>query len=172
MLKTLKNIAKIGNSTIKYPFAPINQPDSYRGKPEHSLEQCIACGACAVTCPPDAIQMHASEKDGTTTWSINYGRCIFCGRCEEACPIGALVLGKEFELAVMRKEDLYETCEYKLQECLTCGRPFAPKKEVEYAAKLLCCQSDKIDPKDALHLVKTCPACKREADAKRLDRVI
>ena len=165
MLKTLRNISRIGNSTVKYPAAPINLPPYYKGKPEHSLEQCIACGACAVACPPDAIKMLASESDGTATWSINYGRCIFCGRCEEVCPLEAIHLSMEFEMAVFSKADLHETCDYTLQECALCGRPFAPRKEVDYAVAVLSSQPDSIESKKAMELARTCPACKRKADA-------
>jgi NADH-quinone oxidoreductase subunit I len=32
-------------------------------------------------------------------------RCIFCGYCEEACPVGAIFMGKDYELAVYSKDD-------------------------------------------------------------------
>jgi NADH-quinone oxidoreductase subunit I len=31
--------------------------------------------------------------------------CIFCGYCEEACPVGAVFMGKDYELAVYSKDD-------------------------------------------------------------------
>lgn len=137
MLKTLKGIFKTGDATVKYPFAPIEQAPDVRGKPEHDALKCIACAACAVACPPNAIQMDADLGKGTITWTINYGRCIFCGRCEEVCPTDAIRLGSEFELAVMSKDDLQDSCTYLLQECACCGEYFAPRKEVEYVAGLL-----------------------------------
>ncbi|WP_080797280.1 formate hydrogenlyase complex iron-sulfur subunit [Arabiibacter massiliensis] len=164
MLKTLRNILKTGDATVKYPFAPLETTPDMRGKPEHDLERCIACAACAVACPPNAIQMAADEKAGTITWSIDYGRCIFCGRCEEVCPLEAIRLGSEFELAVMCKDDLVESCTYQLQTCSECGRYFAPRKEVDYAVRLLGGMESSPEGEAAVELAGVCPACKRRAD--------
>lgn len=171
MLKTLRNILKTGDATVKYPFAPLQTTPNMRGKPEHDLERCIACAACAVACPANAIQMRTDERAGTITWNINYGRCIFCGRCEEVCPTEAIKLGSEFELAVMRKEDLEESCTYQLQACSTCGRYFAPRKEVDYAQRLLAGMSDAGERAEAMRAATVCPACKRRADAVAAKRV-
>lgn len=164
MLKTLRNILKTGDATVKYPFAPLETTPGMRGKPEHDLEACIACAACAVACPPNAIQMRSDAKAGTITWSIDYGRCIFCGRCEEVCPTKAIVLGSEFELAVMRKEDLEETCTYRLQACRECGAYFAPAKAVDYAARLLERDGGPESDEAREHL-DVCSRCKRRDDA-------
>lgn len=32
-------------------------------------------------------------------------RRIFCGYCEEACPVGAIFMGKDYDLAVYSKDD-------------------------------------------------------------------
>ncbi len=164
MLKTLQNIIKTGDATVKYPFAPLKTAPNMRGKPEHDLERCIACAACAVACPPNAIQMSTDLRKGTITWSIDYGRCIFCGRCEEVCPLEAIKLGSEFELAVMSKADLSETCTYRLQACSECGLFFAPSKEVDYAARLLAKAESGPGVPEALELMSVCPRCKRRAD--------
>ena len=172
MLKTLRNIIKTGDATVKYPFAPLETTPDMRGKPEHDLERCIACAACAVACPPNSIQMESDTRAGTITWSIDYGRCIFCGRCEEVCPLEAIRLGSEFELAVMRKDDLVETCTYQLQACAECGAYFAPRKEVDYAARLLASMEGSPEAEEALSLAGTCPACKRRADGLAAKRTI
>lgn len=165
MLKTIKNIFKTGDATVKYPFAPLKVPKDMRGKPEHSFEQCIACAACAVACPANAIQMKTDVDRGTITWKINYGRCIFCGRCEEVCPMEAIKLSQKFELAVMKKSDLEETCTYKLQKCSKCGKYFAPRKEVDYAKRLLASMSQNKETVQALSSMDICPECKEKADA-------
>lgn len=166
MLKTLKNIIKTGDSTKKYPFEPLPEIEHSRGKPDHSLEKCIACAACAVACPADAIHMHADTNEGTISWEINFGRCIFCGRCEEACSFDAIHLSCEFELAVMNKDDLHEKCTYTLQDCNVCGKYFAPRKEVDYVVSLLTKGESNDYIEQAVETAHTCPACKRIADAK------
>lgn len=166
MLKLWKVNAKAGDATVKYPFAPFPTNKDMRGKPEHNSELCIACGACGVACPADAIRMDTDLNAETITWSIGYGRCIFCGRCEEACPMEAIKLTEEFELAVMSKADLTSKSVYTLEHCARCGKPFAPHKEIDYARRLL----DKAGTLEAEAAAKTvclCQECKRELDAER-----
>ena len=47
--------------------------------------ECLACGACAGTCPVGAIAM----DDAKGIYVIN-GDCVDCGACEDACPVGAI----------------------------------------------------------------------------------
>ena len=47
-------------------------------------DECIACGACADTCPCSAI----SEGDGK--YEINPDECISCGACAAGCPVEAI----------------------------------------------------------------------------------
>lgn len=45
---------------------------------------CISCGACASTCPVEAI------AEGTP-YVVDAATCTDCGVCEGACPVGAIV---------------------------------------------------------------------------------
>ncbi len=169
MLKLIKEVLKTGEATTAYPFEPMEQMPGFRGKPKHDPERCIACAACALACPPNALSMTVDLDQGITTWSLFMGRCIYCGRCEEVCPTGAIALSPDFELAVMNKEDLYERADYRLAVCPGCGTYFAPQKEVDYAAALL--QSRGVDADElagALALLKFCPECKRRQDVPKV----
>ena len=73
MLKLWKVNAKAGDATVKYPFAPFPTNKDMRGKPEHNAELCIACGACGVACPADAIRMD-------TALAADTGMCQECKR--------------------------------------------------------------------------------------------
>ena len=172
MFKLLKEVFRVGRATVRYPFAPHAVSPHFRGKPKFDARRCIACAACTIACPPNALAMESDAEAKTRTWSICFGRCIFCGRCEEVCPTGAIRLSNEFELAVMRRADLFETAKFRLAECRVCGTPFAPVKEVDYVLALL---KQSGLPADAVErqrvAVETCPACKRQADAARVSRL-
>ena len=92
MLKLLQELVKTGDATTKYPFVPEPAKPGVRGKPEFAGSRCIACAACTIACPANALTMETDAKAGTRTWQLDLGRCIFCARCEEVCPTGAIVL--------------------------------------------------------------------------------
>jgi len=46
-------------------------------------DACVSCGACAGSCPVDAIQ------EGSPTYVITDG-CIDCGSCVSSCPVDAI----------------------------------------------------------------------------------
>ena len=48
-------------------------------------DECVACGACADTCPVGAI----FEGDGK--YEINADECVDCGACAGGCPVEAIV---------------------------------------------------------------------------------
>lgn len=49
-----------------------------------NTDECIGCGACAGTCPVDAIK----EVDGK--YEIDADTCAECGACAEGCPVDAI----------------------------------------------------------------------------------
>jgi hydrogenase-4 component H len=169
MLKLIREVLKVGEATHPYPFEPVELAPGFRGKPVHDPERCIACAACAIACPPNALGMSTDLDQGSITWRLFMGRCIYCGRCEEVCPTGAIALSPEFELAVMDKRDLYEWAEYKLAACANCGTYYAPRKELEYASKLL--GQSGMDPDavaEARSLLEICQECKRRNDVPKI----
>ena len=109
-------------ATIRYPYEGIEVDEYYRGRPQIDASKCILCGACATSCPPEAIQVVVDHASREKTWSINYARCIFCGRCEEVCPVGAITLTRDFELASVSKDDLRVELKAKPPQCSVCGR--------------------------------------------------
>jgi ferredoxin len=47
-------------------------------------DDCISCGACADSCPVDAI------SEGENKYVIDPDVCIDCGACDDTCPTGAI----------------------------------------------------------------------------------
>jgi hydrogenase-4 component H len=173
MFKLFKTILKTGEATLKYPFAPAPVSEHFRGKPEHQPEQCIACAACTMACPANALTMSTDTETGSRTWQLFLGRCIFCGRCEEVCPTKAIVLSQEFELAVGNKNDLYQTAKFKLANCTSCEKPFAPQKEIEYTVDLLKQSGMNAEAVEARRAqLQTCPECKRKQSVPVTDTVV
>jgi hydrogenase-4 component H len=169
VLKLVREVLKVGEATVLYPFVPAEVAVGFRGRPVHDHVLCMACAACAVACPSNALTMATDLDQGTITWNIFYGRCIYCGRCEEVCPTGAIQLSQEFELAVMNKADLYEQAEYRLAACTRCGVYFAPAKELEYVLALTeqaGLSGAELEERKAL--LEICPACKRKNDIPKL----
>ncbi len=148
-----------GVVTERYPFAPIEVPEDFRGKPEIDPEKCIGCGACANVCPPEAIKVR-DLQEGYREISLFLGRCIFCGRCEEVCPVEAIKLSKEFELASLSKEDLYQVIRLKMVKCVKCGRYFDTVRHLLFLYGLLEGEKEK--------LLLLCPECKRKREVGEL----
>lgn len=184
MLKLLKEVFRQGDATVKYPFAPYEVEKDFRGRPEHIPEKCIACAACTIACPANALSMETDLDAGTRTWSISYGRCIFCARCEEVCPTQAIRLSTDFELAVADKADLTTKAVFKLASCVCCGEPFAPAKEIAYVTALIEANSlaDELavgsvgssrssEAERRRRTLATCPACKRANDLKNIAHI-
>jgi hydrogenase-4 component H len=166
MLKLIKKALQVGEATVQYPFKPLEVAPGFRGKPVYDFSRCIACGACAIACPSNAITMENDLERGVVYWKINYGRCIFCGRCDEVCPAGAIALSEEFELAAVRKEDLYCRSEIQLCECSSCGEYFAPCRELNYVlAHLEQAGMTDHDSEKWNQIMKLCPECKRQQRA-------
>ncbi len=172
MLKLLREVLRVGNATIPYPFVPADVAPGFRGKPHHDPELCIACAACAIACPPNALELTNDFDRGIRTWSLFTGLCIYCARCEEVCPTGAITLSHDFECAVMEREDLFDRSDYQLAACRKCGQYFAPRKEIDYMAALM--QHSHLPAESlesAASMLEICPECKRENDLVKLVRL-
>ena len=169
MFKLLREIAKTGDVTTRYPDEPFPISPNFRGRVEYNPLRCMACAACTIACPANALTMVTDPVAGTRTWMLNYGRCVVCARCEEVCPTEAIVLSGQFELAVLKKADLMATAEFTLTKCRQCDTPFAPTKEVNYAMALLVRAGVNADDLERRRVqYEPCPECRRLADFARL----
>ena len=48
-------------------------------------DACVSCGACAGSCPVEAI------AQGDSQYEINPDTCVSCGACASNCPVEAIV---------------------------------------------------------------------------------
>ena len=52
--------------------------------PRFVTDACIACGACAASCPVEAIEVNDAAI-------IDPDKCIDCGACQGECPVEAII---------------------------------------------------------------------------------
>lgn len=112
--------------TMQYPEERWKMATRYRGYPKLVMDEqgeakCVACGLCAVVCPPNAIELQAGETDRVkerfpVDFKIHMGRCINCGYCEEACPKFAIEMSKMYELNTTALDEMIYTKEVLVQD--------------------------------------------------------
>ncbi len=174
LARSLRNLGKC--ATSRFPDAREPPPPGFRGRPEVS-EECMGCQACAEQCPSGA--MRASPRTGASyegagadtmsgaslVLTVEVARCLFCGRCQEVCPKEAVKLGGCYDFASENPSRFDLRREIVLAACGVCGRPFAPRGQLEWVALRVV---DQIDP-PARDAVKAdlpayrdlCPDCRR-----------
>lgn len=102
--------------TLVYPFEKRAPPEGLRGKHTYDGEKCIGCGLCAMVCPAFAIELIGGRGPKCSGLKIHLGKCLFCQQCEEVCPTGAIKLTEDYELAVLKREDMILVFERKPRE--------------------------------------------------------
>lgn len=102
--------------TIQYPEQRRDYSNRLRGahiltQREDGTIKCVACYMCATACPAECIYIEAAESIDKTVekyasrFEIDMMRCIYCGFCVDACPEEAIIMSRQTELAVYRRED-------------------------------------------------------------------
>jgi F420-non-reducing hydrogenase iron-sulfur subunit len=99
------------------------------GEPIYDPNKCVGCGACAVSCPLENIELREGEGDR----SVHYfhSRCVGCGSCEEACPEDAIRVEKHLDLVTFVNRTPFEPLRLPLKRCARCMAPFVPEKQLE-----------------------------------------
>jgi hydrogenase-4 component H len=129
-----------GPYTNKFPYGPHTAMPGFRGRPTPSDKYCIACGACAIVCPPGAItvveDLNAQPPIRELVW--NYDVCIYCGQCERLCTTEkGVTLTQEYDLATYDRSKSKDGVKKELVVCECCHAVIAPKAQLLWAARKL-----------------------------------
>jgi len=122
-------------AVLKSKFEAWPVPKGFRGIPEVDSEKCTGCGACVQVCPAGAVEL-VDEGDKRSV-KFRYARCIFCAACEENCPEEAIRLMIERPRLTSDKAEMEARVEVELQRCQSCGKPFAPSRQLERATETI-----------------------------------
>ena len=101
MLRIVMNALRTRVVTTRYPAEPNVPPDRFRGAPVFRPGGVLPPPA---VCPSGALSQHLDA--GGRHLALDLARCIFCGRCAEDPWAGAVAMGRDFELAARRRDDL------------------------------------------------------------------
>lgn len=128
-------------------------------KPRFELEEgnkkCILCALCTRACEEvvgvSAISLvnRGTSRQMATPFYASSDVCIACGSCAYICPTGAISIEDIGDKRVITMPNV--TMEFKLRKCPTCGRYFAPVKQLEYIIKQAGLAPDVFD---------SCPDCR------------
>ncbi len=101
MLRIVINALRTGVVTTRFPARPSLAPDRFRGAPV--LRSGSALPPPGV-CPTGAL---SERRDaGHRRVGLDLAQCVFCGRCAEDPWADAVSMGRDFELAARRRDDL------------------------------------------------------------------
>ena len=132
-------------ATVKFPKVPHQPYEGFRGKPEHSEEFCVGCGACANVCPGNAIEIIDPPEPVDNPKAVynrkvqvRYDMCNFCGNCEAHCITEkGVTLTQQFDLAVFDRKLARESIEMELVICELCGVIISTRKHLSWLLRKL-----------------------------------
>lgn len=114
---------------------------------------CTLCLSCVAVCPTQALTS-GGEKPALNFTEQN---CVQCNLCERACPENAIKLESRLLLSDTRKQPIEIHADEPF-ECITCSKPFAPRRTVEKMLDKL--SEHRMFQGTALNRLKMCEDCR------------
>lgn len=130
-----------GALRLTTPDAPltIEHDASPLGLLEIDAERCTLCGACATTCPTDALQFDEGETH--TVLRHQPSACVACDRCTTVCPEDALDVRRGIDLSRLRRGAV-DVMRADRERCSICGTQLPPRQMRRRLRELLPAISD------------------------------
>ena len=134
-------------------------------------DNCVRCGRCIRVCR-ERIGSYALcfakrgfDRKVTTDFERLSEYCIGCGACTQVCPTGAILMKDENNQRTIYTKNVM-VARFTLEACEACGRPYAPRKYLDYVKQNLYKTVQSAVTRDL------CPACARRAGAENLTGVL
>src|SRR5664279_5321709 len=89
-------------ATRNFPQTRREPAPNLRGTVGFNTEACIYCGACALKCPADAIEVNRE----TRTVTFDLFKCVACACCAEACKKGCVQMLAAYHSPVYSKPEM------------------------------------------------------------------
>lgn len=135
------------------------------GQVELDQDACIACGACAASCPTDALVLDPTVASITVT-DLD---CIGCGACTSACPDDAISVASAVPVGVgaLRPRILLTD---ESVACVRCGERYAARRLLDHARSVV--EDAGLDPSDPRLQLGVCPTCRNPEGRRPPDDTI
>lgn len=114
---------------------------------------CTLCLSCVAVCPTQALTS-GGEKPALNFTEQN---CVQCTLCERACPENAIQLESRLLLTDTRNQPIEIHADEPF-ECITCSKPFAPRRTVEKMIEKL--SEHRMFQGTALNRLSMCEDCR------------
>jgi len=89
-------------ATRPFPASAREPAPDARGSVDFNIESCVFCGACALRCPTEAIEVNRQER----TLEFDLFRCVGCACCAEACKHGCVQMRAAYSGPTFQKPEM------------------------------------------------------------------
>jgi len=108
------------------PVISLPEPAPF-GEIEVNRTACTLCLACVSVCPASAL----FDSPDAPRLEFVEANCVQCGLCERACPENAVTRHPRFLFAPDQRRQRRLLNEDAVFYCLSCGKPFAPRRLID-----------------------------------------